>query len=53
MVYVLYNYVAKIMDRYLNDVSKQYKAQDLTGGRKKKRSKKKSTKSKKRYTLKK
>ena len=52
-VYQLYNYVAKVMDRYLEDVSKQYKAQDLTGGRKKKRSKKKSTKSKKRHTLKK
>ena len=52
-VYQLYNYVAEVMDRYLEDVSKQYKTQDLTGGRKKKRSKKKSTKSKKRYTLKK
>ena len=52
-VYELYNYVAEIMDRYLKDVSKKYKTQDLTGGRKKKRSKKKSIKSKKRYTLKK
>ena len=52
-VYELYNYVAEIMDRYLEDVYKQYKTQDLSGGRKKKRSKKKSTKSKKRHTLKK
>ena len=53
IVYQLYKYVAQVMDRYLEDVYKQYKTQDLTGGRKKKRSKKKSTKSKKRHTLKK
>ncbi len=52
IVYQLYKYVAQVMDRYLEDVYKQYKTQDLSGGRKK-QSKKKSKKSKKRQTLKK